>query len=129
MSTITNKSGNTISYCVRVFILLVIVSFVVTSCATTEGYKKIVQSWVGSNVNQLINQWGPPTGEYKMPNGHIVYTWIREGQRQVNTGYNRYTNQIQTSTSSLHCETSFTADASGKIYTWQFKGNNCVAEE
>lgn len=129
MSNLYRELKHTILHRASSIVIFIVVSLLVASCATTEGYKKIVQSWVGSNVNQLINSWGPPTSEYKMPNGHTVYTWFREGQRQVNTGYNRYTNQIQTSSSSLHCETSFTADQTGRIYTWQFKGNNCIAEE
>jgi hypothetical protein len=117
-------------YCKSILMtLFVLSSIVITSCATTEGYKKIVQSWVGSDINRLIASWGPPTSTYNMPNGDVVYTWFRQSNESVNTGYNQYTRQIQTNRTSLHCETSFTTDRNGRIYTWSFKGNNCVAEE
>jgi hypothetical protein len=46
-----------------------------TACASTRGYERALDSWVGSDINQLIESWGPPTQTYPMPDGRNMYTW------------------------------------------------------
>lgn len=38
-------------------------------------YTDAVKSWEGANVMELIKQWGPPTSEYKAPDGSVMLTY------------------------------------------------------
>lgn len=49
-------------------------------CATTEGYNRRINSWIGIDVSQLLEKWGPPTSEYDLPNGNRIYTWRKGGE-------------------------------------------------
>ena len=52
-------------------------------CATTEGYKKVANSWVGNHVDNLITSWGPPSGIYPLSNGGQVLQYSRQRNVQV----------------------------------------------
>jgi len=61
------------------FIAIIILS----GCATTAGYKKIMDSWVGSDETQLVSRWGVPQSVYDLGNGSKVLTYDKRRQFQV----------------------------------------------
>ncbi len=98
-----------------------LLSMLLGSCATTSGYEKVLQTWVGLNVNELLQSWGPPADVYKLPNGSMMYTWWFDGgvvsmpigKRGGAMTMNRY------------CKTTFTVNEQGVIQRWSWKGNTC----
>ena len=38
-------------------------------------YSEICKSWIGHNINELVDKWGYPTGDFKAPNGNKVYVY------------------------------------------------------
>jgi len=46
------------------FLIPVFIALIVSSCATVEGYKKTLQTWIGSSEGALIQSWGPPSSVY-----------------------------------------------------------------
>lgn len=40
--------------------LAIAIAAILSACATTANYEKILQSWVGSEEIDLIRKWGPP---------------------------------------------------------------------
>lgn len=108
----------------RIFLLLAI-TFFMSACATTENYEAKLKTWVGSDINNLITSWGPPSDEYKMPNGNIMYTWLRVGNTMVISNYNQYTNTVLTSSVRHWCKTTFTVNSAGTIRNWRWEGNSC----
>ena len=65
----------------RAFLVL---SLVLSGCATTANYEKILNSWVGSNVDNLVMRWGPPGNSYPLSNGGRVLEY--SNQRNVQIG-------------------------------------------
>jgi hypothetical protein len=53
------------------------------SCATTANYEKILDTWLGSSVDNLIASWGPPQGSYTLSNGESVIEYIRQGSLPI----------------------------------------------
>lgn len=90
---------------------LLLLPFVFYGCATTGGYERVLQSWVGNNVNNLIQKWGPPTNEYKLPNGNVMYTWLFDGG-VVAMPIGNMAYAVNRS-----CKTTFTANGQGIIET------------
>lgn len=96
-----------------------------TACATNAKYERALQSWMGADVNRLIEAWGPPSNEYKMPNGDVMYTWLRVGGTVVTVGYNRYLNLVTAGAVTYWCKTTFAASPSGTVQSWRWEGNAC----
>ena len=65
-----------------------------------------IQSNIGTDINDLIRRVGPPTGQFIMPNGNIVYQYDNSW-----AGH-------------LFCILNFEADQKGKIVYINVKG--CV---
>lgn len=98
----------------------------VAGCATTAGYKRVCDSWMGSNVNTLITAWGPPSDTYTMPNGQVMYTWLNVGGTRVFSNYNQYLNMVTSNEVTYWCKTTMTANSEGTIISWRFEGNSCI---
>ena len=116
-------------------LLTIIFVLLLSSCATESGYQKKLDSWMGSDVDALVRSWGTPQGYYKNKDGsgQIEYsdnystTWTTES-------YNPDTDQYEVKSSDVHnlkfnCKTTFKYNKDNKIYTWSYKGNNCVAKD
>ena len=63
---------------------IAILTVLLTGCATTANYEKILNSWVCSNVDNLVMQWGPPANSYPLSNGGRVLEY--NSQRNVQIG-------------------------------------------
>ena len=138
-------------------LLLALVIAVLTGCAgfaTREGLEQLLRSWEGSDVNDLMTSWGPPTRTDELPNGLKMYTYVRSGNYTAptyitplrttpsrttvnvygNTAYATTTPGVTTGgqvfsgqTYSMYCSVSFTTDRSQRIVTWRYEGNACTA--
>jgi hypothetical protein len=104
---------------------LYIFSFV--GCATTGGYEKILQTWVGSSEDSLISKWGAPSGVFNMSNGKVL-TYMSASTTQYSTTYNQFTNTLNTTGYQYWCKTSFTVNMAGIISNWRWEGNSCRAK-
>lgn len=109
------------------FLILLIPIIIISSCATTAKYAEKLNTWLGHDVNELITSWGPPSNEYKLPNGNIMYTWLWIGNTLVQSNYNQYLNRTLTSEVTYWCKTTFTVDRYGRIIQWRYEGNACVS--
>jgi hypothetical protein len=61
-----------------------VISLWLTGCATTANYEKILDSWKGSNVDNLVMRWGPPASSYPLSNGGKVLEY--QNRRNVQIG-------------------------------------------
>lgn len=105
---------------------IVILALVMTGCATTGKLESRMQARVGQNVNNIIDEIGPPTSSFKKPNGDTVYTWVNTGASRATAatdfGFNPHV-QVQ----AYSCNVSYTAGADGVVKYWQYRGNACKA--
>ena len=132
-------------YIIRSLKFLIIIFFLV-SCATTAKYEKLLNTWRGGNVNDLISNWGAPSSSFKMSNGNTILTYMRSrsgaipiyNQPQTTThqgtiyGSGGMTNYSGTSTSSYgtttympvtwSCKTEFTIDTRDIIIKLEVSG-------
>jgi hypothetical protein len=89
----------------------VLVFLFMTSCATSENYAMLLDSWKGSAVGDLVAQMGEPRKIYDNDQGNKVYEYQR----------------INPDHSILRCVTKFEVDQNGTVIGSDFKGGNCVA--
>ena len=107
------------------YLLLICLTVIITSCATTKKYTAKVESWKGSDVNKLITSWGPPSNVFEMPNGNKMYTWLYVSNSLVTTNYNSYLNRLESRQIQYWCKTTFTANTKDVIIDWRWNGNAC----
>ncbi len=109
-----------------------------TACATTEAYDKILQSFVGRHVDQLVVAWGPPQASHTFKDGRRIVRYFRS--ETVHIPETRSMRRSAASASGLgsvftspahnlsySCRTTFDVDASGTIAAWKREGNDCRA--
>lgn len=122
----------------RLAVLVVVVSLL-GGCATEEGYKKALDTWVGSTEDELVSAWGPPSNVYNSPS-KIKFLTYHDSQTvfvpgvapSYNTtfiGQTAYTNRIggtPSRTLNYSCSTTFEI-RHDRIRSWSFKGNSCKA--
>jgi len=118
--------------------LIVGIIFVVSACATAEKYEAILDTWVGSSENALVDSWGVPDQVYEN-NGvkYLTYAKSRSGyipgtaptyQTQV-IGNTAYTSSYGGSSGFAYtrqCKTTFSI-VNARISKWRYEGNDCKA--
>jgi hypothetical protein len=120
--------------------MLILFVALLAACATTAGYEKILNSWVGMQELDLVRSWGPPAQTYETGGRKfIVYTSRRNvympgvapSYQTTVVGNTAYTNQIGGSPAmniGMSCATTFELDGT-RIISWSYKGNDCKAKE
>lgn len=107
--------------------ITVVAALLSAGCATNQKYSEILDSWDGENVNDLISSWGPPSNEYRKPDGDLMYTWLSVGGTQVTANYNHYLNMVTANSVTYWCKSTFTVGQDQIIKTWRWEGNACRA--
>ncbi|KOO13326.1 hypothetical protein AKJ18_19140 [Vibrio xuii] len=123
--------------------IVLIILCVLQGCATTEKYNAILDTWMGHNINELVQSWGYPDSTFEAPNGNKVYvygyqasTYVPQTNYTTTTynviGNNLYSNSTTNSYGGYsvnhNCTTYFETDVDGTIVNWQWKGNACKAK-
>ena len=86
-----------------------------SGCATTAGYQKIVDSWMGAKESKIIEAWGVPDNVYQLNETDKVFTYNDSSQGIISGNVVTFS-----------CRTDFTV-RNGVIVDWKFKGNKCNA--
>lgn len=117
---------------IKIITLLFVLSFYFAGCATTANYEADLNSWLGIDAEELVNQWGYPSQQIKAPNGNdvYVYEWSATGTLPTYTTVNVYGGTIFANTYgggqlTYWCRTFFEINEDGKIIQWKWEGNNC----
>ncbi|MGR3913345.1 MAG: hypothetical protein OD918_02270 [Gammaproteobacteria bacterium] len=98
-----------------------------TGCATTANYEKILESWVGSNADELIFSWGPPHNSSGLSGGGRVLEYSSSSTGTVTTPI--YGGGWVSIPYTEACKTLFMVDESGTIIKWRWTGNACTAHD
>lgn len=97
-------------------ILIQPMSFAVGTKTTME---KVMESWVGENINTIIDHWGYPTSE-QIVAGKKLYHWL-------DSAYVVSGNQFGVYGGESNCNRTFEVDKNNNVIKWQWTGNSCPA--
>ncbi len=95
------------------------------ACATTGKFKQQMNSWLGTDINEVIMRFGPPSNTYTLPNGSKIFTWLWVGNTVVTANYNQYLNMVTAGRTTYWCQISFSTGQQNYVETWQANGNAC----
>ena len=121
----------------RLFKLTLLVSaiFLMQGCATHENFVKRYNSWIGHNINHLMQEIGYPDSTYVLANKNKVYVYAKSRVYSlpstpiIGYGYSgyygmyAYENDIMQDTCKLFLET----NKKGIIVKWGSRGNRCLS--
>jgi len=121
------------------YTVFLLTTLLLVGCATTAKYEASLNSWMGHDVNELVNSWGYPVNSFKAPNGNTVYVYDSSGSYTMpintNTTHNIIGNSIYShstttggQTLNFWCRTFFEINESNEIVLWRWEGNNCVSD-
>jgi hypothetical protein len=109
-------------------------------CATTNGYRKLLDGWMGADERSLVRAWGVPQRTYET--GGVKYLAFISS-REVSSSRSQpvlvqdmvndksvltYTPSAPRHFHTLSCETTFEITR-GRVTSWRFSGNDCTAAE
>lgn len=97
--------------------------------AAKERYTQIVNTWVGSDINDLVVSWGAPSGQSNAPNGGVIYEWLKSQSifyaAHEEKSVFGYSHMIPSQTVTDWCKTQFLTNRAGKITETVWEGNAC----
>jgi hypothetical protein len=133
---------------IMVFMSIALALLITTGCTmrTTKGFEQACDSRLGSHIDDLIRDMGPPAQITPLSEGKKMYTWdfsySHQGsytlpQTNYTSGYvgNTYYTGQTTSynthyyTVNKSCVVHFQVRPDGIIEWYRFRGNNCKLEE
>lgn len=105
----------------RALVVVFFGAFLLSGCSgKSTSMEEALNTWVGSDINRVIERFGPPSDEYQMSNGRIIYTWYYDGGVVANPTYGGGAEAYR-----YYCEVAFITDREGIIGGWRWEGNSC----
>ncbi len=113
--------------------------------ASFDGYRQMMESWRGRHIDQLVEHWGPPQGQYTFDDGRKMYSFTERwrveaapvlvpsvglgwSRRHFYGGYGLGLGGWSGATvREMYCETRVITDRKGLIKEFAFQGNSCRA--
>ena len=119
------------------FVMLIILININPCYAGTKSFMETaLNSWLGYNVNDIINYWGYPTAE-KSVAGRKLYVWqtsnsiyIPQNSHSNVSSYGYGYANVNTQTYggysiNTYCNKTIEVDKNNKIINWEWEGNDC----
>lgn len=120
--------------------ILLLLGMTLAACATTAGYEKVLNSWIGADEISLVRAWGAPSRSYEtagskflgyttqhdifLPGTPMTYTTTMVGVTTITTPVAGTPGYAMTSS----CLTTFEI-VDGKVVRWSHQGSDCKAPE
>lgn len=111
---------------------------ILSACATTENYEKILSAWVGAEEIDLVRQWGAPNRTYEAGGSKFLTYASRQNvylpgaaptYQTTIVGKTAYTTQVGGTPGyviGVACITTFEVKDS-RVVAWQWRGDDCRA--
>ena len=110
-------------------------------CATHENFVKRYDSWIGHNINHLMQEIGYPDGTYILPNKNKVYIYAKSRVYSVPSmhhimgygyggyygGYGMYGYGNGNDIVQRSCKLFLETNKKGIIVKWGSRGNYCTS--
>jgi len=120
--------------------LLVSAVLLMQGCATRENFVQRYDSWLGYDINQLMQEIGYPDGTYVLPNKNKVYVYEKSriysipsmpmmgyGYGGYYGGYGMYGYGYGNDIIQKSCKLFLETNKKGIIVKWGSRGNACVS--
>ena len=86
---------------------------------------KIMQGWVGSNIDSCVMKWGQPTKTFRLQSGNMLYTWRESHGSTSTTSRELFSWDVKTETTHKYCDWTLLVSPNGTILQGRLEGNDC----
>jgi hypothetical protein len=98
---------------------------------TYQAYQAQVDQWLLKPVDQLVLQWGPPKGTFKLSDGTTLMEYNRS-KTEIRSYegpfmHRRFYDPDRIYTIHRVCKTRFIVGQDNVIKSWSSEGNDCLA--
>ena len=105
--------------CIILFFIIILMQPMAFAFGKKSTMEKIMDSWLGENINTVIDYWGYPTSEQKIA-GRKLFHWI-------DSSYHVYSDQYGINAKEVTCNRTLEVDKKNNVIKWQWEGNTCPA--
>lgn len=106
-------------------LLYLTIALSLSGCATTANYEKILNTWVGSSAESLVEAWGAPSNVVQVTDTKKAVVYEFNGGASTYGNVNQYGGYSGYTVANT-CTTTFIV-TEGQISSWQWRGNSCRA--
>jgi hypothetical protein len=85
-------------------IILMLLVLIVAGCVST---KSVMESWMGSHIDDAVASWGAPESRISRSDGGYTYTWETLSASQYSVS---------------ECKQTLTTNERGIIVSWAYRG-------
>ena len=117
---------------------LFLIIALLSGCATSARYGKVLDSWIGAPESDLVKSWGPPDSVYVADDDTRMLTYYStrmvsfpgssiSDRHRILAGESIYTNtygHVPGEVRVYNCKTSFTL-VQRRVTSWRWDGNGC----
>jgi len=111
--------------------LLIGAILLMQGCATHENFVKRYDSWIGHNINHLMQDIGYPDSTYILPNKNKVYVYRQSKIYSISympmMGYGMYGYGYGNDIIQKSCKLFLETNKKGIIVKWGSRGNYCTS--
>lgn len=102
---------------------------ILAGCATTAGYDRMLDEWIGQSEHHLLSVWGQPAAQHEASMGKILtYDMARQVQRPTLIAPGSTTRSpimaYGGGSETRQCTTEFWVH-DGRVIDWRRKGDDC----
>lgn len=106
-------------------LILALILSLASACAHGPSkLDKALKNSLNHDISAVIAKAGPPSSQFKMPNGNVIYTWHQVGTSKT-VASNNYFGPKEFTTTTKACDLSFTTNELGMIMSYRYQGNSC----
>ena len=116
-------------------LVILVTLLTIAGCSITDTMNGIMSSWVGSNIEEVVSQWGYPH-EQREFRGRTLYVWNTNTTltmpKTTNTTANVIGNTVYAQSTTTggnstqwSCQRILEVDDKGRVLAYQWSGNNC----
>ena len=103
-------------------ICIAILLVILCGCASRANLEWNLNSWVGQDVDGLVQHWGKPSDIGALSNGNVSYSWMFD-QGLTNAHINGVVSGY-----AKFCKITLAVSSNDRlVQSWQLEGNNCKA--
>jgi hypothetical protein len=100
----------------------------VLGCATTRGYERKLEAWIGKPKASLLANWGEPSQVVKLDSGREIVEYRRMDEEHGRLDSPRQIAAEKKGAPPVGCRTQFLIDPEGQVERWKWVGDHCVAK-
>lgn len=102
---------------IAIILTIILIQPVTFAAGMKNTMGKVMDSWIGENIDTVINSWGYPSSEKEIA-GKKLYYWLNSSYVVTGNQYGVYGGESI-------CNRILEVDKNNIVVKWQWEGNSC----